>query len=161
MSNFSQLCVFRNLKKLMLDGYLSSSIRICCRQVAAFIISAAPYLELLQLDLTSSKPSIWVREELELPSMFPHKNLKEVKLSSFSDDLAIMDFLAYLVECTVSLQKINLNSSGDLTTGGDRLIGDYIFQIAKNAERSKKCVMELRKILHTNVQLIYVNQYIL
>ncbi|XP_021736597.1 F-box/FBD/LRR-repeat protein At1g13570-like [Chenopodium quinoa] len=153
MSNFMELCVFSNLKTLALDAN-SSSIRLCC-QVAAFIISAAPYLELLELHLSPTRASLKEMEALELPSMSPHKNLKEVKLSGFRADVYTIDFLAYLVECTDSLQKINLSAYATDRSGDELFVQNRLKWRADEAENCKICVQELRKILYTNVQLIF------
>uniref|UniRef100_A0A803NDW4 FBD domain-containing protein n=1 Tax=Chenopodium quinoa TaxID=63459 RepID=A0A803NDW4_CHEQI len=147
------VALFEQSKKLWLDAN-SSSIRLCC-QVAAFIISAAPYLELLELHLSPTRASLKEMEALELPSMSPHKNLKEVKLSGFRADVYTIDFLAYLVECTDSLQKINLSAYATDRSGDELFVQNRLKWRADEAENCKICVQELRKILYTNVQLIF------
>uniref|UniRef100_A0A803NCZ5 F-box domain-containing protein n=1 Tax=Chenopodium quinoa TaxID=63459 RepID=A0A803NCZ5_CHEQI len=92
---------------------------------------------------------------LELPSMSPHKNLKEVKLSGFRADVYTIDFLAYLVECTDSLQKINLSAYATDRSGDELFVQNRLKWRADEAENCKICVQELRKILYTNVQLIF------
>uniref|UniRef100_A0A803LC53 Uncharacterized protein n=1 Tax=Chenopodium quinoa TaxID=63459 RepID=A0A803LC53_CHEQI len=103
----------------------------------------------------SRKASLEAMEAFELPIMSPHKNLKEVKLSGFKADVYTRYFLVYLVECTYSLQKINFSPYGTRRVR-DSLIARTQFEwSADDAENYKICVQELRKILNTNVQLIF------
>lgn len=93
-------------------------------------------------------------EGLELTSMPPHQNLKELKLYGFEGDDNTMKFLAYLVEYAVSLEKIDITALGAILCG-DQLIVQPRSVKGDDAEHSKNCMLQLRQTLHSNVQLVF------
>ncbi|KAL6581100.1 hypothetical protein OROMI_007023 [Orobanche minor] len=66
--DFTQLCVFSNLKHLALDVVHPHQFRLLY-EVAASIIRAAPYLELLELILPAMNLPYWKIEAPELVSL--------------------------------------------------------------------------------------------
>ncbi|KAL6524698.1 hypothetical protein OROHE_015980 [Orobanche hederae] len=151
--DFTQLCVFSNLKHLALDVVHPHQFRLLY-EVAASIIRAAPYLELLELILPAMDLPYWEIEAPELGSMSrPHQNLREVKLHGFRGDKATMKFLAYLVEYAVSLEKIDVTVRGATRLGDNLKIEPCPSIKADDAKKCKKRLLQLRQTLPESAQL--------
>ncbi|XP_021773204.1 uncharacterized protein LOC110737137 [Chenopodium quinoa] len=126
ISDLTQLCVFSNLKQLVVDVKFTWSTCLCYRVVAS-IIRGAPLLEQLEIVLPPCIPKWQEYPALELASMSPHQNLKEVKLFGFRGDENTMEFLSYLSENTVSLQKIDIIAHSALRHGEDLIVDNALY----------------------------------
>ncbi|KAL2898120.1 hypothetical protein RDABS01_039902 [Bienertia sinuspersici] len=152
--DFAELCVFSNLKQLVLDVSCSFFVRLGY-QVVASIMRAAPYLELLEIVLPPIFLGYWQIQALELASMSPHQNLKEVKVYGFRGDGNTMEFLNYLLQYAVSLKKIDVMARGATWLADDRKVHCYLDWKADVAEHCKNRMLQFRKTLHGNVQLLF------
>ncbi|XP_021775821.1 F-box/LRR-repeat protein At3g59210-like [Chenopodium quinoa] len=154
MSDFTELCVFSNLKRLEVDVKFTW-VTYLAYSVVASIIRGAPLLELLEIVLPPFIPTWQEYPALELASMSPHQNLKEVKLFGFRGDKKTMEFLSYLSKNTVSLQKINITARFAIRHGEDLTVDNTLHWKIDAAEHAKNCVVQLRQTMHGNTQLLF------
>ncbi|OMO78104.1 Leucine-rich repeat 2 [Corchorus olitorius] len=150
---FSKVPIFCNLKHLSLTSYNNFKGQRgvqACYQMAVCFLKASPFLHRLELNFELLPDSVGSHELRRVP-ISQHKHLKEVFVSGFYGQKTVTDFIRYIVDDTIALEKI------EITCYVDAIDPDAPVYLLKDVARVKASIRELRQNLPGHTQLKFLD----